>query len=268
MNAEVATRREKEMQAYELWQRGRALLHVHTKENNILARALFIGAIQLDDKFARAYGHLSYTYVRAYMYGWDEQGVDAQAIALKLADKASDLDSKDYDNYWSRGVARLWNNRFQDAVNEYAEARVRQPLDPDLLASMSDALVANGQANEAVEQTQLAMALNSRHPPWYGWNLGLAYFVLGKYDCAIHCLLPIVGQINAARIHLAASYASRNRPPNPELGDPGDLVREKEEITRLREIQPNWTLDVALRQPLQPGDQAKLKAVLQKAGLT
>jgi len=259
------------MQAYELWQHGSALLEVHTEENNALARAFFIEAIRLDNNFARAYGHLAYTYVRAYMYGWDpKQGVAEQKTALRLAKEALRLDREDYDNHWSIALALLWNNQVREAVAAYEEALRRNPYYPDLLASMSDALVADQQASRAVEQTKRAIALNPQHQPWYEWNLGLAYFVLGEYDSAINCLLPIVGQINAARTQLAASYALRKQPPIPALsdGDPGDLIRAEQEIMRLREIGPNWTLDVALRQPLQPDVQANLKAALQTAGLT
>lgn len=256
------------MQAADLWCQGRSLLHVHTEENNTRARALFIEAIRLDPNFARAYGHLSYTYVRAYMYGWDPNPGNAQKMALDLADEALRLDGQDYDNHWSVGVARLWNNDHQGAVDAYTEARRRNPLDPDLLGSMSDALVAVGRTDEAVEQTRLAMVLNPHHPPWYAWNLGFAYFILGKPDLAIRCLLPIVGQLNAARLHLAASYVLRDGAPDPALGDPGDVERAKAEVRELL-AKERWTLDVALRQPLAPTVAPnQLSSALQKAGLT
>jgi tetratricopeptide (TPR) repeat protein len=258
------------MQAHDLWQYGRALLHIHTEENNAQARALFIETIKLDNNFARAYGHLSYTYVRAHMYGWDRSRdpSSTQKMALDLANEASRLDHADYDNYWSQGVALLWNDRHREAVDAYAEARSRNPYDADLLASMSDALVAVGDAAKAVDQTQRAIALNPNHAPWYVWNLGFAYFILGEYDLAIHSLLPIVGQLNASRIHLAASYALRDRVADPALDDPGDAVRAREEIRELLAREPQWTRAIAERQPLASTvDKNQLSSALQKAGL-
>jgi tetratricopeptide (TPR) repeat protein len=264
---------ERRIEALRLWQAGRALLHVHTRGNNNLARAMFSDALQLDPTLARAEGLRAYTHVRARMYGWDQEGVDDQAMALELANKAFDLDSvdgqaNDYDIYWSRGVARLWNNLFQDAVDDYTKARARNPLDPDLLASMSDALVANGQAGEAVEQTQLAMALNPQHPSWYPWNKAFAFFALERYDEAIETLQPVVRELNAARLHLAASYALRNREPNPDVDDPGDAARAREEIAQLLAREPQWTVAIAMRQPLSDARvRERLESALKSAGL-
>lgn len=256
------------MQAEDLWREARSLLHVHTEENNLRARALFAEAIRLRPDFARAHGHKSYTFVRGYMYGWDPDPQAAQAMALKLAERALALDPEDYDNHWSLGVALLWNDRHGEAVKAYEEAVRRNPQDADLLASMSDALVAVGRAADAVRQTHRAIKLNPHHPAWYLWNLGLAHFVLGQHNEAIRTLLVATGRINAARVHLAAAYVARGEPADPQLGRPSDLERAAREIRELLRHEPQWTLDLAARQPLQDtGLRSRLLDALKAAGL-
>lgn len=241
------------MQADDLWRQARSLLHVHTPENNARARALFVEAIRLQPGFARAYGHLSYTYVRACLYGWDPDRKVAQDLARRLAERALALDGADYDNHWSLGVALLWNDDCQGAVDAYAEAVRRNPHDADLLASMSDALVAVGRAADAVRQTRRAIELKPDHPAWYLWNLGFAHLALGEPDEAVRVLLVATGQIDAARLHLAAAYAARGRGADPELGYPGDEARAAEEIQELLRREPQWTLALARRQPFTDG---------------
>lgn len=248
------------LHAYELWLQGRSLLQVPVEESTDKARGLFLQAIAEDPGFARAYGHLSYTDVQRWSNNWGPSPEGSRVSALELARKAVQLGPDDYDNWWSLGVALVANDRYPEGIKAYERAKQLNPNDADLLASMSDGLVAVGRAGEAARQVREAMRRNPKYPSWYAWNLGFAALMARRFDEAVEALAPIVGEINQARVYLAAAYALRDQP--------GDAARAAEEVKALLKVEPGWTVAQAARQPLQrPEDRDLWLSGLRKAGL-
>jgi hypothetical protein len=119
-----------------------------------------------------------------------------------------------------------------------------------------------------VDQIQRALKLNPEPPAWYRWNLGFAHLMRKDHESAIRDLLPTTGRLNAARLHLAASYALRDRAADASLGDPGDKARAAQEVKELLQRESQWSLALAKRQPLKDAaDQKHLEAGLRAAGL-
>ena len=80
------------------------------------------------------------------------------------------------------------------------------------------------------------------------------------YNEAVDALEPITGEINAARVYLAAAYALRDQP--------GDAARAADQVRALLQAEPGWTVAQAARQPLQrPEDRELWLTGLRKAGL-
>ena len=158
------------LRAYELWLQGRSLLQVPDESSNVRALELFLEAIEEDPSFARAYGHRSYAEVQRWTNNWGPLPEQSRTNALEFARKAVELGPEDYDNWWSLGIALTTNDRYAEGIQAYERARQLNPNDADLLASMSDGLVAVGRAEEAAQQVRQAMRRNPKYPAWYAWN--------------------------------------------------------------------------------------------------
>jgi tetratricopeptide (TPR) repeat protein len=240
---------------YDLWLEARSLIKSHTQQDSAEARRLLEEAIQLDRKFARGYGLLSYVAVQECWRGWVPDPAAACEKALELALQAVGLDPDDYDSRWSAAIAYLWNEDYERAISSFERARQGNPYDTDLLVSMSDGLVAVGRAEEALEQTREAIRRSGGKPPaWHRWNEAFAALMAHHYDEAVQALEPITGEIDAARVYLAAAYVLN-----------GQKDKAIEEVSKLG---TRWTVAQAARQPLQrQADKDLWVTALREAGL-
>jgi hypothetical protein len=195
--------------------KARELHLMFTPAANARARELFQEAIdeanQLGYAFHRAKGHLAYSNLHAWLYGW--ANIDLTADVMNLAWSALYGDpypnaaaphagADDYDNWWSVAVALLYyaahgappNQRdaiFDLSIQYYEGARARAqqggavPEDmADLLADYAEARYFRGNANDvqaALDLLDEAKALSAAgHPKWHDWNRAWALYELGR----------------------------------------------------------------------------------------
>ena len=98
--------------AFEYYLQGFRLHSLMTKKGSAQAQEMFKLATEAEPGFARAYGHLAYTRLLAWLNGWIELNKPPADIRA-LADKAVALDGSDYDNLWSKAGVYLYTARFQ-----------------------------------------------------------------------------------------------------------------------------------------------------------
>jgi adenylate cyclase len=166
--------------AYECYLRGAHCYSHESAERLEICRGLFEEATRLDPEYARAWGYLAYTTMRAVIHGW--LAPEAGETALARARKAVEFDPFDYANHWDLAFV-LWNlHHFGQALTEYRRAISLNPNDADLLAEMAETLAYWGEPQEAVRQLRKAMQINPFHPDWYRWNLGWALFSARQYE--------------------------------------------------------------------------------------
>jgi len=198
------------LKAYDFYLRGRAAFQAWTAQSNKQAQEFFAKAMELDPFFALAYGYLGYTYVQAWVGGW-EQSPATLRRARELALQAVVLNPSDFDNHWSLGIAYIYSREFEKGMAAFERAIELCPNSPDLLADMADALVYVGRPAEAVANIQRAMRLNPIHPDSYLWSLGVAHYHCGRYEEAVAALTRMSQMPNLARRNLAASYVRLGR---------------------------------------------------------
>src|SRR5262249_21322403 len=80
------------LDAYDLLLRARALTADSTRASNRAARELLDRATQLSPTYADAYAELAEVYFRRAIYGWSEFAQSDIETAIKLAQKAIELD--------------------------------------------------------------------------------------------------------------------------------------------------------------------------------
>jgi adenylate cyclase len=198
------------LKAYDFYLRGRAAFQPWTSDSNKQAQEFFARAMELDPFFALAYGYLGYTYVQAWLGGWERSPATLRR-ARDLAQQAVVLGPSDFDNQWSLGVAYIYSREFEKGMAAFDRAVELCPNSPDLLADMADALVYVGRPEEGVANIQRAMRLNPIHPDSYLWSLGVALYHCGRYEEAVAALTRMNQVPNLVRRHIAANYVRLGR---------------------------------------------------------
>jgi adenylate cyclase len=250
-----------DFEAYDLFLRGQKLYGERTREASKGAIDAYRRAIELDPDFARAYGGLAVALTMDYRRGWTDAPQESLDRALVMADKAVALDPGSPHAYWALGFTHLFRKEYEEAAGAAERSVELAPNYADgygLLAFINNHL---GRADQAIAQITKAMELNPHYTFDYPWNLGWAYYTLGRYPKAVESLSEALERNdNAINVHvyLAASYEA--------LGQHDDAEWE---VDRIRVISPATTLsEVAKTSALSdPSELKKLLSHLRAAGL-
>ena len=216
------------LKAYELFQEGQKFSRIGTKESNEQAQSSYRQAIRIDPDYGRVYGALAYNLAFNYRMGWTDTPMETLDRALVLAKRAVTLDGSIPQTYWSLGYVYLMQKDYANAEKAVLQAVSIAPSFADgygLLALISNNL---GEAERAIDHVAKGMQLNPFYTWDYPYNLGRAYYTLGRYDDAIEALESALERNENAvpiRLFLAVSYV--------QVGRQDDAEWEVEQITVL-----------------------------------
>ena len=202
------------LEAYERFQQGQRLSKVNTKESNQQARAAYRRAIELDPSYGRAYGALAFTLAIDFRRGWSDSPIETLNRALELAKQAVALDDSIPQTHWVLGYIYLMRQEHENARKSVAQAINIAPNYADgygLLALINNNL---GQAEISIDLITKGMRLNPYYTWDYPYNLGRAYYTLGRYEEAIEALVKARERNENAlpiRLFLATSYVGAGR---------------------------------------------------------
>jgi adenylate cyclase len=201
------------MEAYDYYLRGLEYFSKLTKETNILARQMLQRAIDLDPQFAAAYALLGLAHSQDWTQGWS-LGPQPLEHAFELAQKAIALDETLPLGYTILAEIYLHKNKHEKAIAAQQKAIALSPNDADGIGGLGGILTWAGRPEETIGLAKKAMRLNPRYPTEYLWNLGHAYFLMGRLEEAVETLnrardrspeyIPVIA-------YLAASYAELGR---------------------------------------------------------
>ena len=181
-----------------------------SREGNEQAREYFLKAIELDNKFARAYANLALTYAYEALNSWtSDRGLSLQQ-AKKYAEKAIDLDDSLPQVYWAVGFTALVNRDYALSFQAAEKIIALDPNSADGFGLFANILNYVGRTEEALENMQKAMRLNPRYSAPYLMINGEIYFNLHNYQRAIDNFKQALERNPAAqepRLWLAAAYA-------------------------------------------------------------
>ena len=188
--------------AWEYYLQGFRLHWLVTPEANREARAMFVKAAKIRPDFARAYAHLSFTLLVAWLNGWDSPpGVKNTKVSpkniMKYAEEAVDIGGEDYDNLWSLGLAQTYSGRLDEAVATYkkaiknARAQDAAPINiAALKIDLADALMFSATdddkgektVHEAIKLAREALSASQTPQRWFHWTLGWLLYEAGYYE--------------------------------------------------------------------------------------
>jgi adenylate cyclase len=170
-----------------------------TKEANAQARQLFD---------AEAYVWLGWTYWMEWGLRWS---ADPQTLerALAVAQQAATLDDSLPGAHALLSQVYAEKHQSEQAIAEGERAIALGPNNADSYANQGQTLYLAGRPEEALRMIEQAVRLNPRSPPWYLFELGLAYRLTGRYAKAIATTKEVISRspnLIPAHVNLAFSY--------------------------------------------------------------
>jgi TolB-like protein/class 3 adenylate cyclase/Tfp pilus assembly protein PilF len=205
----MISRRAANLEAYDLFVRGRALV-AQLAEGNRRARPLLQRSIELDPGFAEAHAWLAMSHHFSWAY-WGEAKEHHLIPALTAAQRAVSLDAENAVAHAILGDVLIFDGRPDEGAAELAAALRLNPNHADAWAFLGELKAFQGSPTEGIADLRKALRLNPHPPGWYYWLLGLAQYVAGRYEDAIETLRHEATHRMGSQRILAASLAQLGR---------------------------------------------------------
>jgi len=226
------------VEAYDLFLKGRAHIHLYTPENFLEATRCFEGAIEVDANFAEAYGFLAL----CHYYGWvyNLPGfADNLDRANELAERGVALDATSAIAQTRLGWIQTFMRRYEPAIANLEKALALAPENAEVRATFGNALNYWGDPDRALEMIETAFNLDPFAPPLWEYYAGISHYLLRHYDEAIRRQTRAVERtpkLLYAYLYIACSHVELGR-----IDDARDVIRT------LRKIAPSFTLEQVAR---------------------
>lgn len=253
----MAERYTRNLDAYETYQRGQLSLQTRRRDDNELARNLFLNAIALDAAFARAYVGLAMTYTAEFRNQWAVDGSLALQRALELAGTAFRINPDIPETCWVLAFVHSHRHEHQEALSYLNRALSLNPSFADGYALKGAVLTSTGRAAEGVLLLHDAMRLAPQSGYTYFMLLGRAYFALGQLEQAriyLQHALTRNPEFVDAHAYLAATLLAQ-----------GDQAAARWEADEIRALNPRFTAAAWLKSnpTADPALKAKLTSLLE-----
>jgi tetratricopeptide (TPR) repeat protein len=205
----LGTRRAANLEAYDLFARGRVLV-TRSPQSNRTAPPLLERAIELDPGFADAHAWLAMSHHFAWAY-WLDASERHRPLALAAAQRAVSLDPENAVALAILGDVLIYEGKPDEGAVKLAAALRINPNYADAWAFLGQLKAFEGRADEGIEHLRNALRLNPHPPGWYYWLLGLAQYAARQYVDAVETLRhQATHRLGSQRI-LAASLARLDR---------------------------------------------------------
>ena len=224
-----------DVEAYNLFLRGRDQVWLHTKTGNIGARDLFGRAITIDPRYAAAHAHMTLTHVIDYVNGWADAPEQSLNTGLEIARRAAEMDATDPHAGFALGTACLWNRDLDRAQAEAERCLALEPNSAEGHLLSAHVQIFGGEAAKAVETLDAYMRLDPYFPELVLQFLAGARISLGLYDQAIAALkqrLERNPDAESAYALLAVCYGHLDR-----------IAEGREALAALMRINPDFSIE-------------------------
>lgn len=222
------------VEAYDLLLEGLSSYQRSNREDNVRARQLYLQAIKLDPRFARAHAAVALTHTEDSRYGWSADAAASMRKAVEFARGAVELDASIPQTHWALGYVYVFNRQYDEAVSAAERAIALDPNNADAYTTLAFGRVYQRRPTEAIPLVQKAMRLNPHYPSQYPSVLGRAYYYAGQHSKAVETLRHAL-EINPGRIsphlYLILSYVAL-----------GELEEARWEMQQLRTYVPGFSL--------------------------
>jgi adenylate cyclase len=249
------------VEAYELWLRGRELLTRSTRDSVEQARAMYRRAIEIDMNFPAPHAGLALSAISDYVSDWALDPAQALDEAERWARRAVELNDQEPVSHMALGNVLLWRRDHEGALSEFRHMIVLDPNFAQGQAATGLALMYAGRAAEALEPIATAMRLDPHYSPIVLHFLAQANYSLGEYETAAQLLVRRIARTpgtDSSRMLLASCYGHLGR---------GEDARAT--WAELLQVNPEFSLTQreGVLPYKDPGDFQRIAEGLAKAGL-
>lgn len=200
-----------ELEAYDLWLRGRATLRRADLKALTEARTHFQQAITRDPHFGRPHVGLALAQINEWAcFSWNHWVFPRQEV-LEHVYRALELDEYDQHAHCVLAMAQLYGGDYESARRGLLRALELNPNDADVLAHAALGLTLIGDHEPAVEHGRNALRLAPHSPDWYTTFAGMALFNARDYEQAIATMAPAPEAICNTSAFIAAAEAHLGR---------------------------------------------------------
>ena len=177
-----------DVEAYNLFLRGRERMWLHTRSGNVEARAMLGRAIAVNLVFAAAQACIAVTHVNDYINGWAEIPEQSLQTGLEIAARAILMDDEDpYAHGWF-AVALLWHREHDRALAEVQRCLALAPNLAEGHMAMAHIQICSGDAAGAIDTINTCVRLDPHYPDLVLYFLAEARISLGQFDEAVAAL--------------------------------------------------------------------------------
>jgi adenylate cyclase len=175
------------LDAWDLAQRGTWHAWRMTREDNELAHQLFERAVKLDPRSVSGFGGLAVTHYMDIFFQWSDSTERSMSELVRTAERAAAIDDK--DPYAQIALATAYSMTGpQDKMLAAAERAVE--LNPSMAMAyfyIGNLLAIVGRAEEAIANLEKGMRLSPRDPVLFGFLSGVAWahFAAERYEDAV-----------------------------------------------------------------------------------
>jgi adenylate cyclase len=223
------------LDAYDLYLRGRELHSRTTEADTQTAREVLDRAIAADPNYAPAYAWQAYTVIRGFTLGWGEpRGRAALYPALGLATRAVELEPESALCAIRLAFTLSLLSRDDEALEIGRSAVHANPCDAATRATHGEILSRAGLHEAGVAELRLALSLNPFHPPFWRATLGRALLLADHPDDAL------------AELRRCAALAPDYRPCHSSLVvahvEAGRLEAARAAMGEVLRLRPGWVI--------------------------
>ncbi|MFI5033631.1 MAG: adenylate/guanylate cyclase domain-containing protein, partial [Reyranellales bacterium] len=235
--------------AYDLLLRARAEANESTRAGNRMAREMLEKVIAMQPNYADAQAELADATFQRASYGWSEFADQDVETAIRLAQKALEMDDESALAHSVLARAYVVQQRNELALAESERALQINPSDADVQATRAAVLLWTGDIDGSIMAGELAMRLNANVGPEPAFNLGIAYLLNKRFADAVSLLenarirypaypildFPLAGAYaELGRDAEAADALERGRTKDPYLDLAGFGTRFKDPALKRR----------------------------------
>jgi TolB-like protein/class 3 adenylate cyclase len=249
------------MDAYDLVLRARELMRTTDRKHIRDAMTLLNQALQLSPNYAEAHAALASCELQRAFFGWVEDPAAAVRRAEAAAQRALAADDPGASARALGVLASLhtFTGNFDAALGEADRAIALNASDALAYSLRGGVLMWLGRIPESIAASEAARRYDPRLPSEGNFNLGMAYYLAGRYRDA----LATFNETLRAEPELVFLQAGRAA----AAAELGDAEQAAQAAAALRRLDPFFKLDTYGNRLVNPAHRAKLQEGLRKAGL-
>ncbi len=181
----LSPRRGVDVEAFELFLRGREQARAATRIGNIEARGLLERALAIDPDYAAAHAVVAMTHLLDYANGYSSDPEHSLEVGREIAQRAVRMDEEETHAHFALGAAHMWNREYDLALAKAARGLALSPNSAEGLRMKAHIQVFAGDPAGALENVETYMKRDPHYPDIALQLVADARFALGEYEPAI-----------------------------------------------------------------------------------